>query len=174
MVVPSSTIEYVTGEFEGVQQVLDFLDTVGPGMQLDHLVAFAVLGFVTHFAWPVGRSWQVATAILAVGTLPEIVQIWIPGREAAVSHAVLNIVGGVIGFSVAWLCTYAWSDRSLPSDSMLRTIGLEPTRTTDATDRSVCDFLCLQPRAVGVCNVTSRPCERASFVTQRLARRFTW
>jgi hypothetical protein len=116
MVVPYSTIEYVLREFKGVKHLLNFLDTVAPGFELDHLLSFGVLGFVAHFAWRKGRAWQVAAGILAVAALVETVQIWIPGREAAVSHAILAFLGGVVGFTAAWLSTYAWGGESVPDE----------------------------------------------------------
>lgn len=114
MTVPYSTIEFVLREFATVRWVLNFIDTIAPKWELNHLLSFGALGFVARFAWRDARVWQVALGVLAVGALVEILQIWIPGRHAAVSHAVLDLAGGLLGLGVAWLFGYAWGAESLP------------------------------------------------------------
>jgi VanZ family protein len=83
---------------------------------MSHLLSFGGLGFLARFSWPRARPRNVATAIVVVAVLVEIVQIWVPGREAAVSHAVLEALGGLAGFGIAWVLTYAWGSGSLPED----------------------------------------------------------
>jgi hypothetical protein len=116
MVLPYSTITAVLHDFVLVRRLIDFLYTVAPHYELEHLLSFAALGLTAHFAWRNGRFWHVATGILCLGAIVEIVQIWIPGREAAVSHALLDFVGGIAGYGVAWIFTYAWGTEGLPED----------------------------------------------------------
>jgi hypothetical protein len=87
MVAPYTFIEGMTREFEWIGRAVNVLGRITPGRELDDLISFALLGFVAHFVWRVSRPRQVETGILAIGVLVEIVQIWIPGREATVSHA---------------------------------------------------------------------------------------
>jgi len=114
MIVPSSALDFLRIQYDWVDTVEDFIFTVTPGVDFDHLAAFGVLGFIARFGWPRGRAWQIAVGCIAVAALVEIVQIWIPGREAALSHAALDVIGGLAGFGLAWVVTFAWGKQSLP------------------------------------------------------------
>jgi hypothetical protein len=114
MIVPSSALDFLRFHYGWVDAVMDFLFTVTPGLDMDHLVAFGLLGFATHFGWTRSRAWQVALGLLCVASLVEFVQLWVPGREAAVSHAMLDLIGGMAGFGFAWVLGYAWGGKGLP------------------------------------------------------------
>jgi hypothetical protein len=116
MVLPFHLVEELLRKFGWMHEPLDFLDTVAPGLEASHLISFAALGFLARFGWPRSRPRNVAIVILAVAVLVEFVQIWVPGREAALSHAVLEALGGLLGFAVAWLLTFAWGSSSLPEE----------------------------------------------------------
>jgi hypothetical protein len=114
MIVPSSVLDFIRFRYGWIDAVIDFLFTATPGLDMDHLTAFGVLGFAAHFGWSRGRAWQVGLGILAVAALVEFIQIWIPGRDPAVTHALLDLIGGMAGFGFAWVLTYAWGSRGLP------------------------------------------------------------
>jgi len=116
MIAPASALDFLRLEYGWVDRTIDFAYAAIPGADLDHLLAFALLGFVTHFGWAQGRAWQVALGMLCVGSLVEVVQLWIPGRDAAVSHAMLDTIGGMAGFGFAWVVAYAWGGKGLPED----------------------------------------------------------
>jgi hypothetical protein len=117
MVVPYSALEFVLREFACLRSAMNFLDTVAPAFEMDSLLSFGALGFAAHFGCQGRQPWRVAIAVGAVAVFVEIVQVWMPGREAAVSHAILDLLGGVCGFGIAWLLTYAWGSESLPDPS---------------------------------------------------------
>ncbi|HET8747378.1 MAG TPA: VanZ family protein, partial [Ramlibacter sp.] len=116
MVLPYSVVSGMMKRFGWIGDVLDFLDTIAPGLEMSHLLAFAALGFLARFAWPKRRPAYILGGVLAVAVFVEIVQVWVPGRQAAVSHALLETLGGVVGFAIAWVLTYAWGTESLPDD----------------------------------------------------------
>lgn len=116
LVVPYDVVQGLLRKFGWINHAVDFLDTVAPGLEVSHLVAFGALGFLARFGWPRARARNVAAAILAVAALVEIVQIWVPGREAAVSHAILETLGGLAGFGIAWVLSFAWGSGSLPPE----------------------------------------------------------
>jgi hypothetical protein len=119
MIVPSSAFDFLRIQYGWIDGFVEFLYTISPGFEIDHLISFGALGFVAHFGWPRGRAWQVALGCLAVAALVEIIQIWIPGREAAVSHALLDVVGGMAGFAFAWVISYAWGTQAMPEHTDL-------------------------------------------------------
>jgi hypothetical protein len=114
MIVRSSAVDFLRLQYGWVDTVIDFVFTVTPGLDLDHLIAFGLLGFTAYFGWARSRAWQVALGLLCVASLVEFVQLWIPGREAAVSHALLDVIGGMSGFGFAWVLGYAWGGKGLP------------------------------------------------------------
>ncbi|MEJ8836224.1 VanZ family protein [Ramlibacter sp. AN1133] len=120
MIVPSSALDFLRFEYGWVDRMMVLLFTISPGADLDHLIAFGLLGFMAPFGWPRGRSWQVALSLLSIATIVEFVQLWIPGREAAVSHALLDVIGGMAGFAFAWVLGYAWGGKGLPEEAASR------------------------------------------------------
>src|SRR5689334_4910383 len=117
MIVPYSALDFLRLRYVWLDQVADFLFAVMPGIDFDHLIAFGLVGFMAPFGWPRGRAWQVGLGLFAIATLTEFVQIWIPGREAAVSHALLDVIGGMAGFGFAWVVGYAWGGKGLPEQT---------------------------------------------------------
>lgn len=116
MVLPYSVVSGLMKRFAVIGEVLDFLDTIAPGLEMSHLLAFGALGFLARFAWPRRRAAHILGGVLVVAASVEIVQIWVPGRNAAVAHGALEALGGAAGFAVAWVLTYAWGPESLPDD----------------------------------------------------------
>ena len=89
------------------------MDTIAPGHQLDYILPFAALGFVARFGWRTGRPWQVMAGVVVVAASVELLQVWVPGRDAAITHVALDVIGGLFGFLLAWLATYAWGSEAL-------------------------------------------------------------
>ncbi|MEJ8836799.1 VanZ family protein [Ramlibacter sp. AN1133] len=116
LVVPYAVVEDLFKRFGWLGNAVDFLDTVAPGLEVSHLLSFGALGFLARFSWPKARARNVAIAVVTVAVVVEFVQIWVPGRQAAVSHAILESLGGLAGFGIAWVLTYAWGSSSLPED----------------------------------------------------------
>jgi len=68
--------------------------------KLEHGLAFGVLAFTGAVAFP-GRSslLRLGFGLPCLGTLFEILQIFVPGREAAVGDALANTIGVAIGLT---------------------------------------------------------------------------
>lgn len=114
MILPYRMVEGVLRNFAWVGNALDLLDTIAPGLEATHLISFAVLGFVARFSWPNRHPARVGVGVVVVAVMVEFIQIWVPGREAAVTHAVLETLGGWAGLGLAWIVSYAWGTESLP------------------------------------------------------------
>jgi hypothetical protein len=115
MVVPRSALDFLRLEYAWAHEVAEFLDTIVPGMDFDHVTAFAALGLMARFGWPRGRAAHVILGIMLVAAITEAAQIWIPGRSAEATHAMLDVCGGLIGYGFASLVAYAWGPQSLGS-----------------------------------------------------------
>src|SRR5512147_1719231 len=68
--------------------------------KLEHGLAFGVLAFTGAMAFP-GRSslLRLGFGLPCLGALFEILQIFVPGREAAVADALANTIGVAIGLT---------------------------------------------------------------------------
>jgi hypothetical protein len=106
--VPYTVLVGALRRYALMRELADVISCVAPGFDLDHLLAFGTVGFAAHFGWNKLRVWRAALGLLAIAALVEFLQIWIPGRVPAISHAIVDVVGGVAGFGLASLFTYAW------------------------------------------------------------------
>jgi len=113
-VVPYSVLQVLVRQFVCIRRAMDFLDMLGRGVNLVHLVSFGAVGFVAHLGWRHWRAWQVAIGAVVIASVGELVQIWMPGREPEALHAILGVIGAEAGFGLAWVLTYAWGKESLP------------------------------------------------------------
>ena len=68
----------------------------------NHVLAFAVLAFLAHTAWP-GRSWLVPLRLFAYGAFIELLQAFTPDRYAEWSDLLADGVGLLIGAAAALL-----------------------------------------------------------------------
>jgi hypothetical protein len=119
MVVPYATLQFLVREFASVREAVLLLQEIADAVSLSHLLSFGLLGFVAHFTSKRWRLWY-ALGLLTVASTIEVVQIWVPGRQPAISHVILDILGGMGGFGLAWLVAYAWmpmSHREAPSST---------------------------------------------------------
>lgn len=106
MVVPYTVLQFMVREFAFVKETVLVLQGLADGLKLSHLLSFGLLGFVAHFTSKPWRIWH-AIGLLTIASAVEVVQMWVPGRQPAISHVFLDILGGMAGFGLAWLVTYA-------------------------------------------------------------------
>ena len=70
----------------------------------NHLLAFGALAFAARFALPPAR-WQgtlIVLALLGYGVLIEVLQSFVPGRQAEFADVLADGVGIGVGVLVAW------------------------------------------------------------------------
>jgi VanZ family protein len=75
-------------------------DEPAPVVYLEHFGAFAVLGLLFCLAYP-RRFTFVCILVLGSAVLLEVLQIFIPDRDARVSDALEKLAGGVAGILAA-------------------------------------------------------------------------
>jgi VanZ family protein len=66
----------------------------------NHILGFATLAFLSHWAWP-GRTTHALAALLAYGCLIEVLQSFTPDRSAELADVVADGVGLAIGAVIA-------------------------------------------------------------------------
>ena len=78
----------------------DYLPKVDLWDKLEHGLAFGVVAFTGAVAFPSRSSLlRLAFGLPCLGALFEILQIFVPGREAAVGDALANTIGVAIGLT---------------------------------------------------------------------------
>jgi VanZ family protein len=75
--------------------------TGAPG-NVEHALAYGLSGFVTALALSPARRRHVAVALIVAAAVFEVLQIWIPGRGAAVDNWLASSLGGAIGVAAAY------------------------------------------------------------------------
>ncbi|TPG20757.1 VanZ family protein [Variovorax ginsengisoli] len=68
----------------------------------NHMLGFAVLAILGHFAWP-GRRWSMLLGLLAYGGLIEVLQSFTPDRFAELGDLVADGAGLLAGKALATL-----------------------------------------------------------------------
>lgn len=85
----------------------------GISHDLEHAVAFALVGLVFGLGYPNSHLLLALSAIAAVA-LMEIVQQWVPGRHVSLSDFIFNGLGacaGIAAAAVLGLFMRRWSER---------------------------------------------------------------
>ena len=101
LVAPYSAIARVH-ELRGIGHAAVWLSSALPGLDLDHLAAFAALGFLAPLAGVRPRFATAALALVAFAVLTELAQGLVPGRSPQISDLVLDVLGGGLGYLVAY------------------------------------------------------------------------
>jgi len=89
-----------------IDATANLLLSVMPGVDLDPVVAFGALAMAARLAFPRASARYCIPLLAVVAALTEVVQIWSPGREPAIHHFLLNVIGVLAGFglaSVVWI-----------------------------------------------------------------------
>ena len=71
----------------------------------DHTLAFFSLSLLARFAWPRAPFWRIALALVGYGVLIEIVQSFLPTRDAEALDVLADSTGIVVFAVGAWLCS---------------------------------------------------------------------
>ena len=70
---------------------------------MEHVGAFALLGFLLFFGYPNRHRFVGAFVVCAAITL-ELLQLFVPGRDARINDALEKVIGAGSGmFAAAWL-----------------------------------------------------------------------
>jgi len=69
----------------------------------DHTLAFFSLSLLARFAWPRQPFWRIALALVGYGVFIEIVQAFLPTRDAEALDVLADSTGIVVYVVGAWL-----------------------------------------------------------------------
>ena len=114
MVMPLKTLHLLRSNSEWLDQAATLLVSLVPGLELDHVVAFAALGLSARFAFPRASALHCALLLFAVAAFTEVVQIWSPGRDPQVYHVLLDAIAGMGGFGLASAARTVLVPRNMP------------------------------------------------------------
>ena len=104
LVAPRSVLSFLRREYEWLGRLADWAETVSvPGLNLAHVLAFAVVGLVARLALPRARSVHVVPAAVGIAILTELVQFWLPGRTPRLWDVVDDIGGTLLGLALGSL-----------------------------------------------------------------------
>ena len=82
----------------------DALPVTGMWDKLEHAAAYAILCVIGVVSYPRRRTrWTLPIGLVACGIALELLQSFVPGREASVADAIANTFGVVIGFAASML-----------------------------------------------------------------------
>lgn len=102
LLAPYTAIALVQQQFGWIGSMERLLTSVLPGLDLDHLAAFAAVGFLAPLAGVRARFGTAALALLAFAVLTELAQGLVPGRSPQLSDLVLDLLGGGMGYLMAY------------------------------------------------------------------------
>lgn len=102
LVAPYETLDRIHSRFLWLGRSDAWLTSVVPGLDLDHLAAFAAIGFLAPLAGVRARFGTAALALLAFAVLTELAQGLVPGRSPQLSDLVLDLLGGGMGYLMAY------------------------------------------------------------------------
>ncbi|HZY15514.1 MAG TPA: VanZ family protein [Ramlibacter sp.] len=100
LVVPYPDLQLIRATLPWVGSASGWLDRLVPGLDMQHLVAFALLGALARFAQRRPRFGLAALWLGLFGLATELAQVWIPTRSARLDDLVLNVAGAVTGYAV--------------------------------------------------------------------------
>ncbi|MBL8306050.1 MAG: VanZ family protein [Rubrivivax sp.] len=86
---------------------------VAPGFtgadKIEHLLAFGAMACTGALGF--STLWPVAASLLGYGVFIEVVQLWIPGREASVADVLADAAGIALGFALVSALRHRWPPR---------------------------------------------------------------
>lgn len=100
VLLPSSAVGWMRHQWLWFTLPLDWIERVGSAVNIVHAILFFLLGMAMRLAlrdWSFKRS---ATALLALGILTELLQLFVPGRSARVEDVVVDFIAGVVGWGL--------------------------------------------------------------------------
>lgn len=111
MLLPEPGLSVLKAELPWLGAGAGWLDSVSPALDLDHLVAFALLASSASLALPHVPMWQTMAALALFAGVTEIAQVWVPGRTASLGDAGLDLAGALLGYSLGVMCRRVRAER---------------------------------------------------------------
>ena len=100
VLLPSAEIGLLRHRWKWFTYPLDWIESTHSVVNLVHLGLFLLLGVAMHLALPQRRVAWIFFTLLALGISTELAQFFVPGRHPRVSDAVVDVVGGLLGWAV--------------------------------------------------------------------------
>jgi hypothetical protein len=101
LLMPQSGLGILRTELPWLGSTVGWLEAVSPRLDLDHLIAFAMVASSARLALPRVPTWQVMLALGLFAGITELAQHWVPGRMPSMADAALDLAGALVGYSFA-------------------------------------------------------------------------
>jgi hypothetical protein len=99
LLLPGAGLHLVSTRVPWLGSGVSWLESVSPGLDLDHLLAFALLACSARLGLPRVPAWQVLAALALFAGITEVAQFWVPGRTASLADAGLDLAGALLGYT---------------------------------------------------------------------------
>jgi|GEM_PF-605694 len=109
MALPSQTLSWMRSEYLLVGMPLNWIESHTTGIDFDHVVMFALLGFFWKLLSPATRGWRIALMLLALGVATELMQYVAPGRTPRQLDVRDDMAGGLAGLFLATMLNWLGS-----------------------------------------------------------------
>lgn len=107
LLVPYAALETLRARVPLIGLTSTWLDALAPGVDMEHLVAFALLGALVRLAQVRPRPVLSLLFLAACGAATELAQALVPTRSPTADDLLLNVAGSVLGYACVALLTVA-------------------------------------------------------------------
>ncbi|MBC5784854.1 VanZ family protein [Ramlibacter sp. USB13] len=111
LLVPYPALVHIQTDVPWLGHTVRWLDSRVPGFDLDHLVAFAAVGFFMALSRLKGGFGLALACFVAAAVLTEFAQLLLPTRSPQLADAAMDVVGGTLGYAVGWVLAAGVSRR---------------------------------------------------------------
>lgn len=101
VLLPNTEIAWMRENWDWFNAPMLLIERVGGPISLIHFWLFLLLGVAMALAVPQLHAVAAGASILLFGTLTELLQVFVPGRQARISDVAVDLGAGLLG----WLCT---------------------------------------------------------------------
>jgi hypothetical protein len=101
LLVPKGVLRFLRVEYRWLGDFVNDLEILSLryGINFEHVVAFALLGFAARIALPAQRMTRLLGAVAVIAVLTEVAQFWIPGRTPRIGDALTDVASALLGIA---------------------------------------------------------------------------
>lgn len=109
VLLPNTVLAEWRSEIRWLGQAANQVEGWWPGVNVVHVLMFAVLGLLARAAWPALGTARLLAVLLAFAALTELLQFWAPGREPRLVDVGYDLLGACAGVWLAAGVQAGWA-----------------------------------------------------------------